>query len=162
MKISFVVAVAEDGVMGKKGNLPWHIPEDLKLFKQETMGKIMVMGRTTWESLKKKPLPGRVNVVLSRQKNYQAPGAKVFPRVAQREADQIVVALRNKGQKVDYLLAKDEGHGYSRPLNRLAMYAEIEKFLSEILGGARQKSLSPKVAATLQKLRVDIDKVKVK
>jgi len=84
------------------------------------------------------------------------------PRVAQREADQIVVALRNKGQKVDYLLAKDEGHGYSRPLNRLAMYAEIEKFLSEILGGARQKSLSPKVAATLQKLRVDIDKVKVK
>lgn len=79
MKISFVVAVAENGVMGKKGDLPWHIPEDLKLFKQETMGKIMVMGRTTWESLKKKPLPGRVNVVLSRQKNYQAPGAKVFP-----------------------------------------------------------------------------------
>ena len=56
MKISFVVAVAENGVMGKKGDLPWHIPEDLKLFKQETMGKIMVMGRTTWESLKKKTL----------------------------------------------------------------------------------------------------------
>lgn len=79
MKISFIVAIAEDEVMGKKGGLPWHIPEDLKLFKQETMGKTIVMGRTTWESLEKRPLPGRVNVLLSRQRNYHAPGAIVFP-----------------------------------------------------------------------------------
>ncbi len=61
--ISYVVAVSRNGVIGREGTLPWHIPSDLKRFKEITMGKPVVMGRKTWESLPRKPLPGRRNIV---------------------------------------------------------------------------------------------------
>ena len=76
-RIAFVVAVARNGVIGRAGGLPWHISSDLKRFKAITMGKPLIMGRKTWESLPKKPLPGRPNIVITRQKNYQAEGAIV-------------------------------------------------------------------------------------
>ncbi len=82
------------------------------------------------------------------------------PRVKKAEADQIVIALREKGKKVDYLLAEDEGHGFYKPLNRKAMYAETEKFLSEVLGGRYQQEMEEDVKNTLEKLRVDIKTVK--
>lgn len=63
------------------------------------------------------------------------------PRVKQAEADQIVIALREKAKKVDYL-AKDEGHGFAKPLIKKAMYAKVEQFLSEILGGRYQKDIT--------------------
>ena len=75
--ISIVVAVSRNGVIGSDGGLPWHISTDLKRFKQITMGKPVVMGRRTWESLPKKPLPGRRNIVITRQADYRAPGADV-------------------------------------------------------------------------------------
>lgn len=81
------------------------------------------------------------------------------PRVKQAEADQIVIALRDKGKKVDYLLAKDEGHGFAKPLNRMAMYAAVEQFLAEILGGRYQKDMPDDVKTTLENLTVDINKV---
>lgn len=81
------------------------------------------------------------------------------PRVKQAEADQIVIALRDKGKKVDYLLAKDEGHGFAKPLNRMAMYAEVEKFLAEILGGRYQAEMPDDVRETLDSLTVDIEAV---
>ena len=74
-RISFVVAVSRNGVIGHDGGLPWHISTDLKRFKAITMGKPLIMGRKTWESLPKKPLPGRLNIVITRQKNYRAEGA---------------------------------------------------------------------------------------
>lgn len=76
-RVSFVVAVSRNGVIGRNGGLPWHISTDLKRFKAITMGKPLIMGRKTWESLPKKPLPGRLNIVITRQKNYQAEGATV-------------------------------------------------------------------------------------
>ena len=76
-RISFVVAVSRNGVIGWNGELPWHISTDLKRFKAITMGKPLIMGRKTWESLPKKPLPGRPNIVITRQKNYRAEGASV-------------------------------------------------------------------------------------
>ena len=82
------------------------------------------------------------------------------PRVKKAEADQIVIALREKGKKVDYLLAPDEGHGFMKPLNKKAMYAETEKFLSEVLGGRYQEGMEEDVKKTLDKLRVDISTVK--
>jgi hypothetical protein len=82
------------------------------------------------------------------------------PRVKQAEADQIVIALRDKKKKVDYLLAADEGHGFAKPLNRKAMYAEVEKFLSEVLGGRCQTTMEEEVKKTLEKLRVDVNTVK--
>lgn len=64
--VTLVAAIGEDLVIGNKGGIPWHVPEDFKLFKEYTIGKPVIMGRATWESLPKKPLPGRTNVVLSR------------------------------------------------------------------------------------------------
>lgn len=76
--IALVVAVADNGVIGRDGGLPWRLPGDLKYFKRVTMGKPLVMGRKTWESLPKKPLPGRPNLVVTRQNGYEAEGAEVF------------------------------------------------------------------------------------
>jgi dihydrofolate reductase len=71
-----VVAVAENGVIGRKGDLPWRIPGDLKHFKAVTMGKPVVMGRKTFESIGK-PLPGRPNIVISRDPAYRPDGVIV-------------------------------------------------------------------------------------
>ena len=65
-RLAAVVAVARNGVIGRRGDLPWRIPSDLKRFKAVTLGKPVVMGRKTWESLPRKPLPGRPNIVVSR------------------------------------------------------------------------------------------------
>jgi dihydrofolate reductase len=74
--ITLVVAVADSGVIGRDNALPWHLPEDLKRFKRVTMGKPIVMGRKTFESIGK-PLPGRQNIVLTRRPNYQHDGVTV-------------------------------------------------------------------------------------
>ena len=74
--ITLVVAVADSGVIGRDNALPWHLPEDLKHFKRLTMGKPMVMGRKTFESIGK-PLPGRQNIVVTRDTNYRHDGITV-------------------------------------------------------------------------------------
>lgn len=76
MKLSMIAAVNEDNVIGKKGNLPWHIPEDLEYFKQITMGKPIVMGRKTFESIGR-VLPGRIHIVLTRDDDWTHPGVLV-------------------------------------------------------------------------------------
>lgn len=81
------------------------------------------------------------------------------PRVKQAESDQIVIALRDKGKKVNYLLADDEGHGFAKPVNNMAMIAEIEKFLSEVIGGRYQKDMPQDVADRLKEITVDINTV---
>ena len=76
MHIAIYVAIAENGVIGSKGGLPWRLSTDLKRFKAGTMGKPIVMGRKTWESFPKRPLPGRLNIVVTRDKAYRAEGAE--------------------------------------------------------------------------------------
>ncbi len=73
-RIFLVAALARNGVIGAGGRMPWHLPEDLKRFKQLTLGHPVIMGRRTWESLGK-PLPGRHNIVISRRPGFEAPGA---------------------------------------------------------------------------------------
>ncbi|HTT02634.1 MAG TPA: dihydrofolate reductase [Steroidobacteraceae bacterium] len=75
-RISLLVASAENGVIGRDNSLPWHLPEDLKRFKALTMGKPMLMGRKTFESIGK-ALPGRTSLVLTRSTHWKAPGAVV-------------------------------------------------------------------------------------
>ncbi len=75
--ITLVVARADNGVFGAAGTLPWRLPDDLKRFKQITLGKPCIMGRKTWDSLPKKPLPGRTNIVLTRRIGFAAEGAVV-------------------------------------------------------------------------------------
>ena len=74
-KVTIVVARAQNGVIGRSGELPWHIPADLKRFKALTMGSVMVMGRKTFESLPGL-LPGRRHIVLTRDRHWSAPGAE--------------------------------------------------------------------------------------
>jgi len=74
--ITLIVAVADSGVIGRDNTLPWHLPEDLKRFKRLTMGKPIVMGRRTFESIGK-PLPGRENIVVTRDTNYRREGVTV-------------------------------------------------------------------------------------
>lgn len=75
--ITLVVATAKNGCIGINNDMPWHIPEDFAFFKAYTSGKPVVMGRKTWESLPKKPLPNRRNIVITRQADYVAEGAEV-------------------------------------------------------------------------------------
>jgi dihydrofolate reductase len=77
MKLGLIFARARGGVIGKDGRLPWHLPEDLAHFKQITMGCAVIMGRKTWDSLPERvrPLPGRMNIVITRQPCWIAPGA---------------------------------------------------------------------------------------
>jgi len=73
--VSLVLARADNGVIGANNAIPWRISEDMKRFKAITMGKPIVMGRKTWDSFPKKPLPGRTNIVITRDANWRADGA---------------------------------------------------------------------------------------
>jgi dihydrofolate reductase len=77
MKLGMIYARARNGVIGKDGVMPWHLPEDLAHFRQVTMGCPVIMGRKTWDSLppRFRPLPGRLNIVVSRQPDWKAEGA---------------------------------------------------------------------------------------
>jgi dihydrofolate reductase len=85
-EIVLVVAIADNGVIGKDGGIPWRIPEDMKRFKALTLGHTIVMGRRTWDSLPRKPLPGRLNVVVTRQKDWRADGAVTAGSLGQATA----------------------------------------------------------------------------
>jgi len=81
------------------------------------------------------------------------------PRVNKRESDQIVIALRDRGFPVEYLVAPDEGHGFARPVNNMAMFASSEKFLAKYLGGRYQESMTPEVSQRLKEINVDVKTV---
>jgi dihydrofolate reductase len=89
-RITFHLARADNGVIGRDGKLPWHLPADLKRFKAQTMGKPMVMGRKTFESFPS-PLPGRRHIVLTRDTGWRAEGAEVA------HSPEAALALAGKG-----------------------------------------------------------------
>ena len=76
MRISIIVAMDEGRVIGNDGGIPWHLPADLKFFKSVTMGKPIIMGRSTYESIGR-PLPGRTNIIITRNKEFQADGCRL-------------------------------------------------------------------------------------
>ena len=79
MKLKLIYAKAANGVIGLNNQMPWHLPEDLAHFKRTTLGSPVLMGRKTWESIpaKFRPLPGRANLVMTRQTDWHADGAQV-------------------------------------------------------------------------------------
>lgn len=93
--ISLIAAIAQNRAIGNKGQLLWHLPEDMRHFRETTRGKPVIMGRKTWESLPDsfRPLPGRHNIVVSRNLAYQAPGATL--------ADSLDDAIRAAGEAVE-------------------------------------------------------------
>ena len=81
-RIALIAAMAENGVIGRENRLPWRLPADLRRFKSVTMGKPVIMGRKTYESIGK-PLPGRSNIVVTRDPDYRAPGCQVVHSLEQ-------------------------------------------------------------------------------
>jgi dihydrofolate reductase len=79
-KVALIVAQSDNRVIGQGGDLPWHLPEDLKFFKRTTLGKPIIMGRKTFQSIGK-PLPERINIVVTRDRSFQAEGVVVVPSV---------------------------------------------------------------------------------
>ncbi len=77
MMVSLIWAMSDDGVIGAGNRLPWKLPADMRWFRRHTLGKPVVMGRRTFESLGAKPLPERLNIVITREQGYQAQGARV-------------------------------------------------------------------------------------
>ena len=97
MIVSIIAAVADNGVIGWDGGLPWHLPADLKRFKKLTTGHHMVMGRRTWDSIGRRPLPGRPTIVVSRDPAFVAEGARVARSVEEAlelaaGADEVFIA----------------------------------------------------------------------
>ena len=130
-QLHLIVAHARNGVIGKDNKLPWYLPEDLKNFKRTTLGKPVIMGRKTWESLGR-PLPGRRNIVITRQKNFVAEGATVVGNLEaalEAVADTPVAFIMGGAQiyeeampkvevaHVTYINADFEGDAYIAPLS---------------------------------------------
>ena len=130
-QLHLIVAHARNGVIGKENKLPWYLPEDLKNFKRTTFGKPVIMGRKTWESLGR-PLPGRRNIVITRQKDYSAAGATVvasLEEALEAVSDAPVAFIMGGAQvykealpkvqvaHVTYLNADFEGDAFFEPLS---------------------------------------------
>lgn len=77
METTLIWAMDRNGLIGRENGMPWRIPRDFAFFKERTMGKTMLMGRKTWESLGSRPLPGRKSIVLTRDPDYRAEGAEI-------------------------------------------------------------------------------------
>ena len=121
MALNLIFARARNGVIGKDNTLPWHLPEDLAHFKQTTLGQPVVMGRKTWESLppKFRPLPGRTNIVVTRQTDWQAEGALVAHSI--EEAVQQCPAGANI-----WVIGGAEVYAQAMPLAQCAVVTEID------------------------------------
>ena len=100
IKLCLIVARGRNGVIGRDGDLPWRLSADLKRFKATTLGKPIIMGRKTWESFPKRPLPGRANIVLSRDWNYAAPGGRVYSGLTPALAAAKAIAAKDGVEEV--------------------------------------------------------------
>lgn len=110
MQISMIAAMAHDRVIGLDNQMPWHLPADLAHFKRVTLGKPVLMGRKTFESIGR-PLPGRRNLVISRNPDYQADGVEMVSSVE-------VALARLQGEGVEELMVIGGGHLYAQLLPR--------------------------------------------
>lgn len=121
MKLHLIYARAANGIIGKDGVMPWHLPEDLAHFKRTTLGCPVVMGRKTWESIpaRFRPLPGRTNVVVTRQPGWLAEGAHV--------AHSLPEALAQCGEAANaWIIGGAEIYKQALPLASSAVVTEIE------------------------------------
>ena len=135
MKLHLIFARARNGVIGKDNQMPWHLPEDLAHFKQVTQGHPVIMGRKTWDSLppRYRPLPGRRNIVITRQAHWQADGATCAASLAQ--------ALALCGDASDaWVIGGAEIYRLAEPLATTAVVTEID---ADFEGDALAPDLGP-------------------
>ena len=126
MIISVIVAADENNAIGKDNAMPWRLPDEWRYFRDTTMGKPVIMGRKTWESLPegRRPLPGRRNIVVTRQPSYDAPGADVVPGVDE------AVRLASLSSDEAFIIGGAQLYGYGLEIaDRLYLtrvYTEID------------------------------------
>jgi dihydrofolate reductase len=121
-RIALIYARAANGVIGKDGTMPWHLPEDLAHFRTLTQGHPVIMGRKTWDSLPERfrPLPGRRNIVLTRQAHWQAAGAERADGLAQ------ALALCDQAQEV-WVIGGAQIYAQAEPLAERIELTEIHQ-----------------------------------
>jgi len=134
-RINLIYARAANGVIGKDGTMPWHLPEDLAHFKQLTQGCPVLMGRKTWDSLppKFRPLPGRTNIVITRQADWQAEGAQ---RVGSLEE---ALELTGAAPEV-WVIGGAQIYAQAEPL---ASRIEVTEIAADVDGDAHAPALGP-------------------
>ena len=135
MQINLIYARAANGVIGKDNTMPWHLPEDMAHFKQLTNGWPVIMGRKTWDSLPRKfrPLPGRVNIVITRQTDWVADGAIALPSLAQ------ALTLCHASSEV-WVIGGAQIYALAEPL---AHRAEVTEIQQDFEGDALAPQLGP-------------------
>ena len=135
MKLHLIYARARNGTIGKDGQMPWHLPEDLAPVKRVTLGQPVLMGRKTWDSLpaRFRPLPGRLNIVITLQSDWHAEGAL--------RAGSIDEAMRLCGDAPDaWIMGGAEIYRQAEPLASTAVVTEID---ADFDGDAFAPTLSP-------------------
>jgi dihydrofolate reductase len=125
MQINLIWAQASNRVIGKSGTMPWHLPEDLAHLKRTTLGYPVIMGRKTWDSIPPKfqPLPGRTNIVLTRQSDWQASGAQ--RAIDLREALLFCEQLPSKPSAV-WVIGGAQIYAQALPLAHTVVVTEID------------------------------------
>ncbi|QSP96187.1 dihydrofolate reductase [Marinobacter salinisoli] len=113
MRKALIVAMSQNRVIGRNNKLPWYLPGDLRYFKQATMGKPIIMGRKTWDSIGR-PLPGRMNLIITRNDDWQAPAGTV--RVASLEAALLKAGAQAQLDGVDEVMIIGGGQIYAEAL----------------------------------------------
>ncbi len=121
MLISLIVAMARNRCIGDKGQLPWHLPQDLARFKRLTLGHHLLMGRATWESIGR-PLPGRTTLVVSRDPNFVAEGGQVF-----RDLDTALCACQAAGESELFVCGGAEIYRQALPLCQRIYLTELKR-----------------------------------
>ncbi|NCN71771.1 MAG: dihydrofolate reductase [Rhodoferax sp.] len=121
MQLNLIFARAANGVIGRHNTLPWHLPEDMAHFKRTTLGCPVIMGRKTWDSLppKFRPLPGRLNIVVTRQPDWQAEGAQVAHSITQ-------ACTLCPPESTAWVIGGAEVYAQALPLATLAVVTEID------------------------------------
>jgi len=121
MDIAIVVAAARNGVIGRDGDMPWRLSSDLKRFKAITMGRPIIMGRKTWESIGR-PLPGRENIVISSRGDFEAPGAKVVSSLEEA----IAAARESAGEGQVFIVGGGQIYRQAMPLADILHVTHVE------------------------------------
>ena len=121
--LAIVVAMNTDRVIGLDGDMPWHIPADLRHFKRVTMGHAILMGRTTWQSIGR-PLPGRHNIVITRNREFEAPGADVAHSI-----EGAIALARDGGDDEPRIIGGATIYTLALPLTTTLYLTEIDRTL---------------------------------
>lgn len=138
--LHLIVAYARNRVIGADLDLPWHYPEDLRHFKTTTLGHAVIMGRKSWDAVKRRPLPGRPNLVVTRQPGFQAPGAAVCS-----DLPSAIARARTLGEQPPFIIGGGEIYRAAMPLVTRLYLTEIQR---EIAGDTTFPEIDPRAWRT--------------